>query len=128
MSNLSFIILTPKMLGVVFIPILESYSTSFKLAKTPTLNNHWTDAKKQIIIAKLEIVAEVENTPNNPNVNTPVDNIYSIKKYLLLNLLYKETKRNESNKKIKDKGVKTKTKAKIIDTEKENITINIASF
>ena len=81
-----------------------------------------------IIIAKLEIVAEVENTPNNPNVNTPVVSIYSIKKYLLLNLLYKETKRNESNKKIKDKGVKTKTKAKITDTEKENITINIASF
>ncbi len=61
MNNFLSTILTPNTVGVVFIPTLVSYSTSLKLAKTPTLNNHWIDEKKQIIIAKLEIVEETEN-------------------------------------------------------------------
>ena len=65
-SNLLSDTCTPKTMGVVLMFSLESYSTSFKFADTPTLNNHCMNPTAEINIAKLEMLLETVNAPNIP--------------------------------------------------------------
>jgi len=126
--NSSFITFTPNTIGVVLIPILASYFTSFKFAKTPTSNTNCIKLSGTMNSTRGVILSDIVRAPNNPEVHALNPSTYSIPDMCLLYLLYKVIKKKDSNRTEKDNKVNRKIYASKSDMIKENRIKKITSF
>ena len=126
--NSLFITFTPNTIGVVLIPILASYITSFKFAKTPTSNTNCIRPSGTMNSTRVVRLSDVVRAPNNPEVYALNPSTYSIPDMCLLYLLYRVIKKKDSNRTEKDNKVNKKIYASESDMSKENRIIKITSF